>query len=266
MKVGIFYICTGRYSIFWKAFYESCEKFFLPDVEKHYYVFTDSDDIPSDVPNITKYFRSPQGFPLDSLLRFDMFIDIEDEASSCDYLFFFNSNMQFQRVVQPDEILPGQDDNGLVVVLHPGYYDKKDSLFLPYEKHRRSSAYIPYSKAEHYEYYMGGVNGGTSSAYYDLIHQCSKNIHTDMDNGVLALYHDESHLNRYVHGKKVRVLTPSFGYPEDSQIPFEPVCVILSKMKHGGKYFDKLPKTSVMRRLVFKLKRFYWAMLWKAGI
>ncbi len=29
MRIGILYICTGRYSIFWKKFYQSTEKSFM---------------------------------------------------------------------------------------------------------------------------------------------------------------------------------------------------------------------------------------------
>ena len=66
MKIGIFYICTGKYSIFWKGFFESCEQFFLPQVEKKYYVFTDASDI-QDTNNIKTYYKQSQGFPLDSI-------------------------------------------------------------------------------------------------------------------------------------------------------------------------------------------------------
>ena len=50
MKIGIFYICTGKYSIFWKGFFDSCEQFFLPQVEKKYYVFK--------TPTISKHITS----------------------------------------------------------------------------------------------------------------------------------------------------------------------------------------------------------------
>ena len=45
MKVGILYICTGKYIVFWEEFYKSCQKYFLSDSEcvKQYYVFTDVD-------------------------------------------------------------------------------------------------------------------------------------------------------------------------------------------------------------------------------
>ena len=45
MKIGILYIGIGRYICFWKDFYDSCEKFLIPEAEKHYYVFTDNESL-----------------------------------------------------------------------------------------------------------------------------------------------------------------------------------------------------------------------------
>lgn len=265
MTIGIFYICTGKYSIFWNTFYDSCERLFMPGINKHYFVFTDSDDIkPTD--NIHYYREAPKGFPLDSLYRFDMFLKIKQDTIMCDYLFFFNSNLQFIRKVTPDMILPSKEENDIIAVRHPGYYYENNAMKLPHEKHMRSTACIPYKKGDYYKYFMGGINGGTRDAYYRLAEVCSKNIHIDEDNNVLAIYHDESHLNRYVHGMKIKELTPYYGCPEDSPLYPNPYIIILNKMKHGGKYFDKLPTTSYGRRVVFYLKRLYWGITWKMGI
>ena len=38
--VGILYICTGAYDVFWDDFYNTCEEHFV-GVEKKYFVFTD---------------------------------------------------------------------------------------------------------------------------------------------------------------------------------------------------------------------------------
>jgi len=43
MKVGIITIATGKYDIFVGGLIESCENNFLPDVEKEYIIFSDSD-------------------------------------------------------------------------------------------------------------------------------------------------------------------------------------------------------------------------------
>ena len=48
-SIGILYICTGPYVLFWKDFYESFEKNFLPSYEKRYYVFTDAEEIFAEI-------------------------------------------------------------------------------------------------------------------------------------------------------------------------------------------------------------------------
>ena len=267
MTIGIFYICTGKYSIFWNTFYDSAEKYFLPGTDKLYFVFTDDESI-RPASHIHIYKEKPKGFPLDSLLRFDMFLNIKDDTTACDYLFFFNSNMQFVQPVTTEMILPKWSEGNLTAVLHPGYFDSLRTLMLPYEKqHRRSAAYIPYTNGETYHYFMGGVNGGTRKAYYDLIQSCHDSVHQDMDNNIMAIYHDESHLNKYLHNREVRILPPSFGFPEgDTRLPYKPIIVILNKAKHGGKYFDKLPRKDYGRRVFLFLKRIILAAKWKTGL
>lgn len=40
-RIGILYIATGRYYVFWEDFYKSAEKYFLPNLEKQYFIFSD---------------------------------------------------------------------------------------------------------------------------------------------------------------------------------------------------------------------------------
>lgn len=44
MRIGILYICTGKYDIFWKDFYLSAERYFFQNEPwiREYYVFTDA--------------------------------------------------------------------------------------------------------------------------------------------------------------------------------------------------------------------------------
>lgn len=264
-KIGILYICTGKYSIFWKDFYDSSELFFMKDDEKHYYVFTDSNDI-HETDRIHVYYEKPKGFPLDSLLRFDMFLSIRKDVSVCDFVFFFNSNMMFVKEVRSEDILPDGKKEKLVAVLHPGYYDKS-SLQFNYERHKASTAFIPYEKNRVYHYFMGGLNGGVTEDYYRLVTVCDDYIHKDMDNKIMAIYHDESYLNKYLYDRDdVKVLSPSFGFSEDADYPFEPFIIIRSKIKHGGKIFDKLPRTAYKKRLSFFIKRHVSAWIWRMGL
>lgn len=41
-KVGMLYICTGKYTVFWPEFYRTFNEKFLPNCEKEYFVFTDA--------------------------------------------------------------------------------------------------------------------------------------------------------------------------------------------------------------------------------
>ena len=39
-----------------------------------------------------------------------MFIEAEEDSKECDYVFFFNSNMEFKKVVTPEIFLPTAED------------------------------------------------------------------------------------------------------------------------------------------------------------
>ena len=56
LKIAILYICTGKYDVFWKEFYRSCEQYFLPNSNKNYFVFTDSKEL-YDEKNNDKIFK-----------------------------------------------------------------------------------------------------------------------------------------------------------------------------------------------------------------
>ena len=259
-KIGVLYICTGKYSIFWKTFYQSCEEYFLPEYEKHYFVFTDDTSI-VETDYIHVKSESAKGFPLDSLLRFDMFLSIKNQLSMMDYIYFFNSNMRLIDEIG-SEILPTSVTSGLVAVIHPGYFNQKSKYF-PYERSKHSTAFIKYNPDQIYNYFMGSLNGGRTNDYLKLAQVCSDNIHRDMKNGIMAIYHDESHLNNYLQDKDVLKISPAFAFPEDSLLPFDPKIIILNKMKHGGEYFDKLPAKAYGLRIYLKIKRLYFSIIWK---
>ena len=81
MKIAILYICTGKYNVFFKDFYESCEKYFLANIaEKTYFVWTDDFTL-SQEKNVNLIEKKCEGFPLDSLLRFRMFMQKKDILS-----------------------------------------------------------------------------------------------------------------------------------------------------------------------------------------
>ena len=233
MKVAILYICTGKYNQFFKGFYESCEKYFLKGIASvEYFVFTDDMNL-SAAKKVHLIKRKCQGFPLDSLFRFDMFLQVEKELIQFDYVYFFNANMLFVAPVG-EEFLP--KEKGLAAVIHPGYFNKPSFLY-PYERNKKSTAYIP-PTLSNYKYYMGSLNGGRTKDYLKLIHECSLKTHDDYDRGIIAMVHDESHLNRYLSVHECMGLAPAYAYPEGWKLPFAPIILIRDKVKLDS-YFNK---------------------------
>lgn len=258
MRLAILYICTGKYSVFWRTFHQSCEAYLLNDAEKHYFVFTDDPAI-QETEFVHVIARNNMGFPLDSLLRFEMFLGIKDQLTSFDYIFFFNANTQFVSPVS-SEILPDTIHDGLTGVLHAGYI-KSSPFWIPFERNKKSTAFVA-PGALKYSYYLGGINGGIAANYLEMIRTLHDNIQADLDNGIIAFYHDESHINRYFADKNLLILSPSFGFPEGWALPYEPKILILNKVKHGGAFFDKLPRHSYHKRIRLFLRRLIAGVLW----
>jgi hypothetical protein len=243
-KIGILYICTGKYTIFWDDFYKSTEKYLLPELEKHYFVFTDGEINTYENPFVKIVEQKRLGWPFDTLYRFKIFLGIENQLQEMDYLYFFNSNLILLQNIG-NEILPDEQDE-LVVTQHPGFYNKKRKKFT-YETNKKSSAYI--AENEGNIYVAGGLNGGRTQSFLKLAQELCKNIDVDFEKNIIAIWHDESHLNRYVIGKNVKVLSPAYLFPQDSTIPFEQKILILDKNKFGGHDFLRqvLKKKSILK-------------------
>ncbi len=211
MKIAILYICTGRYNQFFMDFYESVEKYLLIESEKTYFVWTDDDRLADGRDNVRIYQKKCAGFPADSLFRFEMFLQAEDELKNFDYIYFFNSNAEIKRPIGV-EFLP--DESGLVMGIWPGRRVKQHPMFFPYERNKNSLAYVaPFGKD--YTYFMGGINGGTSKAYLKMIHTLSRNIRDDYNRGIIAKVHDESHINAYLRTHPCKKLGREFCLPEE---------------------------------------------------
>jgi hypothetical protein len=258
VKIGIVFICTGDYHIFWEKFYRTSSEFLLKKHEKHYFIFTDNNSIIPDN-NITVIHKKPEGFPMDSLLRYEMFNTIRNDLLKYDYVYFFNSNMIFVTPVE-EEIFPDNFSSGLTGVIHPGYFNKHPFWF-PYERNPQSKAMINHGY-KRYRYFMGVLFGGKTSSFLDLCEKCAKSIREDLENGIIAVYHDESHLNRYFLEREILELDPGYGYPEGWHIPFTPRIMILNKVLYGGPAFDKLPRKAYFRRFRRKLKFTVQALFW----
>lgn len=259
MKIGILYICTWKYDIFWKDFYLSCEKYFLTDHEKHYFVFTDSKNIfdSENNKNIHIFEQKNLWWPDNTLMRFHIFLTQKDELEKMDYLFFCNANLEIKKSIW-DEILPNNNE-WIVVTQHPWFYNKTNKKFT-YERNPNSKAFI--KKWDWIVYVQGALNWWKTKDFIEMCKILSKNINEDKIHWIVALWHDESHLNKYILENKYKLLNPSYLYPEWWNIPFDCKILIRDKSKwidvNNIKWYEKSFKNTlfwILNKIKWLLKK-----------
>lgn len=129
-KIGMLYICTGKYTVFWPEFYRSFEEKFLPGCEKEYFVFTDAPAIEyEDAPRVHRIYQEAYPWPYSTLKRFSIFLTHEDALRGMDYLFFFNANLTCKKTVTAEEFLPRPEKGeNLLLVQQPGLLEQKAAV------------------------------------------------------------------------------------------------------------------------------------------
>lgn len=229
-KIGILYICTGRYNVFWEGFYRSFEDKFMNDCELHYFVFTDAEHVYDEENNnrIHRKYLETLPWPLITLFRFHTFLSIRSELEEMDYLMFSNSNMECVQEVSIEEMMPREElGEELFMVCHPGYYGKS-AIYAPFERSKKSYAYVPFNYKT--PYVIGAMNGGTSSAFLEMAETLKWSTEEDLKKNVIARWHDESQLNRYIVNRQdVRILSPEYCFPFGMEVEYQPRIAAVSK-------------------------------------
>jgi len=233
-KIAVMYICTGKYEKFWDEFYSSCEKHFYPDVHKDYFVFTESNRILTEKhPNVFVYYQVKTGWPYDTLLRFQWFESVHDRWQDYDYCYYFNANSVVIADVDESLIPLPNADKPLIFWCHTMHYDDSEGKTFHPERNLNSTAYV--AEGEPCRCYGGGFFGGTGSAFHVMCTTLRDRIQTDLTNGIIAVWHDQSHIIKY--GREV----PHIEVARDliCQEEKDPVlgkCLIIfkAKDKNGG--------------------------------
>ncbi|MDR1983083.1 MAG: hypothetical protein LBQ08_04805, partial [Holosporaceae bacterium] len=188
--VGILYVGMAKYAVLWKDFYLSSEKYFLPTLKKHYFVFTDEDEKIGNHHNVTIYHTESLGnWVQNAMFRFQAFLDHQKDFEICDYVYFFNANILFKRKVHVKEFVPTEKD-GYLLALAPTLYRGHHKDIWPYERRPESQAFIPYGQGNYY--FQSAVFGGRFKEFATLCKTCYDWIQIDAKNNVIARIVDES--------------------------------------------------------------------------
>jgi histo-blood group ABO system transferase len=212
-------IATNRYIEFAQRLIVSLNKHCKLEFKIN--LFTNNSDVSLDAPNsVIKIEHEP--WPAMTLNRYHFMSADLSIYEGCSHIFYLDADMLI--VDDFGEEILGER----MATIHPGFFNKPRHMFT-YETNPVSKAYI--SPVEGTKYYCGGFNGGSVKEFIKMSETIKRNVDCDKRyHNHVALWHDESHFNRYmIDNPPTLVMDPSYCYPESWQLPFKKIILALDK-------------------------------------
>jgi histo-blood group ABO system transferase len=144
---------------------------------------------------------------------------------TADLVLFLDADMELADTVGPG-LTPHRWPNGIALVLHPGFFAPSQrglrSLYSrmrqrvrargSWETRPESLAYLP--DEDQRFYVCGGVWMGRRAEVIALCALMDERIREDEANGIVAVWHDESHLNWWAATHNRQLLPPEYCYAD----------------------------------------------------
>jgi len=226
-KIGILLISTWKYNKFIDSTIQQIRELFFKNSEVIIYLHTDSTD-KHDADLIIKI--NHKEWPFVALEKFKTFVENQDKYD-CDYLFYLDVDTKIFKHVNEDIL----DD--FVVTEHSGYVGK---IGTP-ETNPISKAFIP--KSEYTKYICGAFFGGKKKTFLQIAKLLQENTKSDLQNNYIAIWHDESHLNKYYsqNKNKVKILPYSYMYngTNPQYIVSDPIMIPIHNHEKGFNKFER---------------------------
>ena len=231
-KVAICFIGTGKYLNYLPNYYEHIEEHFLPESEKTFLVFTDGelDGMPD---NVIRYQQDHLDWPFITLKRFEILNQARQEIMKNDWFVFIDADALVTSDITEEEFF--DSNKPFFGVHHPCHFlgmqphGKFPGAFETNPKCRASIT----EDADVSTYWQGCLWGGKVPYVFELIDELQNRTNDDLKDDIIAVWHDESHLNKFFIENKERVhtLPSSYAYPED----FADACDFEAKIVHLSK-------------------------------
>uniref|UniRef100_A0A668S817 Alpha 1,3-galactosyltransferase 2 n=1 Tax=Oreochromis aureus TaxID=47969 RepID=A0A668S817_OREAU len=235
-SVALTVFAVGRYlDAYLKTFLTSAEQHFMLGLPVTYYVFTDS---PEKVPNIT--LASQRNIKVIQVQKHARWQDIsmmrmrtiseiiESEIRhKFRYVFCFDVDQEFKGRFGSEAL------GDSVALLHAHYYKLPKAQFT-YDRNPKSKAFMETGDF----YYHAAIFGGLWQNVKHLVDACYLGIIEDKLNNVEALWHDESHLNKYfwIH-KPSKLLSPEYCWDQSISDKRD---ILVTRLVWAPKHYDTL--------------------------
>lgn len=215
MKISLCIIGTGKYVQFLDPLIKSINTYMFCEYDKTIFVFTDTQTL--NIKNINVEYISHLPVLLTTLLKFTYLNRISKNLMEGNLIYYIDSDCLVVDTINKD-VFP-DDENQLVTVLHP-LRRSGENL---YETNFNSLAYVIDGNTS--VYFQGCFFGGYTNAVLTMIDVLDKNIRLDLKNNIIAKWHDESHLNKYLLKNSPKKLHGGYAYPDPkrwrTEFPFD---------------------------------------------
>jgi histo-blood group ABO system transferase len=233
-SVDICVHATGAYTAYAQSLASSLDRFAFPGSRVRMIVFTDSpasfNEISSNLQRIELLTvdAPARSWPDATIKRFGDYAR-NRAVFRADLLMFLDADMLAVSEFGP-ELTPHRWPTGVALVLHPGFFEREQAGLVSrllrrrgeqspapkgaWETSSRSLAYIEPGRRR--LYVCGGAWMGLADRALGLCQELSDRIECDEEDGVLAVWHDESHLNWWAATYAPALLAPEYCFVENS--------------------------------------------------
>lgn len=240
-SVGILTIATNRYVRYWLDLAKTADTNLESEQNFVLHVFTDR---PQDIIHRRQHLNSiethvipiePLEWPLATLQKFEIFWNHRALLNQ-EFLMHLDADM----LIAPGASIPtsGHLSGGIALVRHPGFRrpprDKLGAFYLDYpafigrdtyrnltegglgtwERDSRSNAYV--ARAKRSTYVCGGTWLGEREKVLAMCEELRNRTRVDSEKGIVARFHDESHLNWYAATRECTILDSDYCYVQGS--------------------------------------------------
>jgi len=241
MTIGILSIATNIYLDYWKTLALSIDRTTKSSEAITLHIFTDQVEkvqmFLSNLQNVEVIAHEiePLGWPDATLRRYEIFSRFTSEITE-QVLVYLDADMIVTQDISRD-VYEALSVSKIALVSHPGYWRKNKfgqvsssvrdvrgflrtlkALVLnvnqgTWEDNQLSTAFV--GKEFRKNYVCGGTWMGYRAELFELIETLKETVAVDYANGVVATWHDESHLNQWAAFNKFKLLDPSFCYVKE---------------------------------------------------
>ena len=225
--LGIMSVATNIYIDYWADMVKSLDSNLEANQNCVAHVFTDqvnrAETVASELSRlIVKIHEIPAyRWPDATLRRYEIFLNFKEFLSQ-DILMHLDADML---ILKPpfDAITQSVEKSDIALVLHPGYWNLKPSFISKvkslfrgaatrgsWEVRLASTAYVP--EVLRKRYVCGGVWIGKRDALLNVMEDLAESVQKDRSRGIEAVWHDESHLNRWAANNPFNGLNPDFCF------------------------------------------------------